>query len=136
MALTYTNKQPTLDQLLHLYNDAQWTAYTKHPSKLQEAVKRSAYLIGCFDGDLLVGLLRAVGDETTILYIQDILVLKTYKRKGIGRELMRQTLEAYDHIRQIVLLTGESAETRGFYEAIGLKSCDDGKLVAFARMKQ
>lgn len=127
------NKQPALDQILNLYEDAGWASYTKDPEQLQQAIKQSAHVLTCYHGETLVGLLRAVSDETTILYIQDILVLKAYKRKGIGRELMLQTIEAYSHVRQLVLLTDETPETRGFYNSLGLQSCDDGKLVAFAK---
>ncbi len=134
MGFVYTNKkQPSLEQILALYNDAGWSSYTKQPDRLKQAIEQSAYVLTCYDQEKLVGLLRAVGDETTILYIQDILVLKAYKRKRIGSELMRRTLSAYSHVRQIVLLTDESDETRGFYKSLGFQSCDDGKLVAFAR---
>jgi len=134
MTLEYTTEQqPTIEQLLYLYNDARWSSYTKHPDQLKQAIEQSAFVLVCYDGGELVGLLRAISDETTILYIQDILVLKAYKRKGIGSALMQKTLEAYRHIRQIVLLTDDSPETRAFYKSHGLQSCDDGKLVAFAK---
>lgn len=127
------NGKHALEQVLNLYNDAGWTSYTNNPKQLMQAIEQSAYVLACYQGETLVGLLRAVSDQTTIIYIQDILVLKAFKRKGIGRQLMQQTIETYSHVRQLVLLTDESAETKGFYNALGLQSCDDGKLVAFAK---
>jgi len=36
-----------------------------------------------FDGEDLIGLIRVVGDDTSIIYIQYILVKEEYKRQGI-----------------------------------------------------
>jgi GNAT superfamily N-acetyltransferase len=95
-----------------------------------QAIKSSLDVFTAWDGE---GLIRVVGDGQTIVYIQDILVLQGYKRQGIGTALLRQALETYPHVRQKVLLTDDSPETRGFYEANGFKSCDKGQVVAFAR---
>lgn len=119
-------------QVLNLYTDANWMAYTKDPEQLMQAIENSLDVVTAWDGDTLVGLIRTIGDGQTILYIQDILVLKTYKRQGIGKQLLQQVLGKYPHIRQKVLLTDDTEETRGFYEAMGFTSCDQGKLVAYA----
>ncbi len=124
-------KDINIKHLLNLYNDANWKAYTQEPSKLKQAVKDSLFVISVWDNNTLLGLCRVVGDGQTIIYIQDILVLQSYKRKGIGTILIQKVLEKYKNVRQKVLLTEESEETRGFYESLGFQSCDDGKLVAF-----
>lgn len=128
-----TEQQIPKEDLLFLYNDANWTAYTVQPDILVQAIQNSRLVITARDGDKLVGLIRLVGDGLTIAYIQDILVLKAYKRRGIGKTLMHKALEQIDHIRQKVLLTDETPETRGFYEALGFQSCDDGETVAFVK---
>lgn len=120
--------------LLALYTDAGWGAYTSQPDKLLQAIANSLLCIAAWDGEELVGLIRVVGDGHTIVYIQDILVLKSHKRRGIGKELMRQVLHRFAEVRQKVLLTDDNPETRGFYEALGFKSCDKGELVAFVRL--
>ena len=122
------------ESLLELYEDAGWIAYTKDLEKLQLAIAKSLYVLTARDKDKLVGLVRVVGDGLTIIYIQDILVLKKYKRKKIGMTLMTTTLDKFKDVRQKVLLTEDTDETRGFYEALGFESCDNGKLVAFAKL--
>ncbi len=117
-----------------LYEDANWSAYTKDMPKLMRAISHSLAVITAWDGETLVGLVRAVGDSETILYIQDIIVLAAYKRRGIGTTLLNSLLEIYPHVRQRVLLTDSTPETRGFYEANGFQSCDKGTLVAFAQL--
>ncbi len=128
-------KNISTDELLTLYNDAGWKAYTSHPDKLAGAINNSLFVLTARDGDKLVGLLRAVGDGLTIIYIQDILVLKSYRRQGIGSMLLKMTLDKYSSVRQIVLLTDKKPETMSFYEKAGLKTTDSLGLSSFIRIK-
>ena len=130
--ITYKEeKNISTTELLELYNDAGWKAYTSEPEKLAQAVGNSLYVLTARDGNKLIGLLRAVGDGLTIIYIQDILVLQSHKRRGIGSELLKMTLEKYTAVRQIVLLTDKKPETISFYEKAGLKSTDSLGLSSF-----
>ncbi|MDF1674505.1 MAG: GNAT family N-acetyltransferase [Vicingaceae bacterium] len=121
--------------LLSLYNDANWLAYTNSPDLLQQAVSNSLYVLSVWENGQLVGLIRLVGDGLTIVYIQDILVMKSHKRRKIGSLLLQKALEKFKNIRQKVLLTDDNEETRGFYEALGFSSCDKGNLVAFVKLE-
>ena len=126
-----TNKNINLKQLINLYQSVGWTAYTEKPELLQQAVYNSLYVLGAFDHDQLIGLIRVVGDGLTIIYIQDLLVLPAYQNKGIGSTLINKVRKEFRHVRQQVLLTMEEPETRAFYEKNGFSSCDQGELVAF-----
>lgn len=110
---------PTVSQLLTLYGDAGWTAYTDEPDRLHRAVSSSLFVLTAWEGDQLIGLLRAVGDGETILYIQDLLVLQSYQRRGIGRTLLTTCMERYRDVRQKVLLTDATPKTIAFYRACG-----------------
>lgn len=70
----------------------------------------------------------------TIIYIQDILVLKAYQNQGIATHLMQQVLKKYKNVRHKVLLTDEAPNVRHFYEKNGFQSYDKGSLVAFAKL--
>lgn len=132
--ITYKNiKEFNVEDIKTLYEDAGWTNYTNDLPKLMKAIEASLDVVSAWDEDKLVGLIRLIGDGHTIIYVQDILVLKTYKRKGIGSKLFNYALDKYSHVRQKVLLTEDSQETRGFYEANGFISCDKGQVVAFAK---
>jgi GNAT superfamily N-acetyltransferase len=117
----------------NLYEDAGWTSYTKDLPKLMEAIDASLMVISAWDDENLIGLSRVVGDGLVIIYIQDILVLDAYKRKGIGSKLLKYVLENYKDVRQKVLLTDDGEDTRVFYEANGFVSCDKGDTVAFIK---
>jgi len=121
--------------LLSLYNDANWLAYTNSPDLLQQAVSNSLYVLTVWENRQLVGLIRLLGDGLTIVYIQDILVMKSHKRRKIGSLLLQKALEKFKNVRQKVLLTDDNEETRGFYEALGFSSCDKGDLVAFVKLE-
>ncbi|GIV29816.1 MAG: N-acetyltransferase [Bacteroidia bacterium] len=132
--LRYNKNLPT-DEVLNLYNDAEWKAYTSSPEILMTAIENSLFVLTAWNGNSLVGLLRAVGDGLTIIYIQDILILRSYRRKGIGRLLLTTTLEKFDNVRQIVLLTDKQNEAINFYENVGLQQTKNLNLLSFIRLK-
>lgn len=124
--ITYTtNPTMTLDQVLPLYEAVEWTNYTANPDRLQAGLDGTLYIRAAFDDGQLVGLLRAVGDGATILFIQDILVLPAYQRQGIGTRLLTDCLAAYEGIYQCHLMTDQTEKTRAFYESLGFTDVGD-----------
>ncbi len=124
---------PTSSELLKLYKDVGWLAYTKNPGKLHLAVENSLKVLTAWDGDDLVGLIRVVGDGCSIIYIQDLLVLGSYQKQGIGTHLLQSILNTYESVRQIVLLTDNTVRNRGFYTKNGLEKSTAQDCVAFVR---
>ncbi|TVR80079.1 MAG: N-acetyltransferase [Chitinophagaceae bacterium] len=128
-------KDIEFQNVLALYENAGWTAYTSNPKKLQQAINQSFFVITAWHGTQLVGFLRAVGDGLTIIYIQDIIVLDSFRRKGIGKEMIRKTLDKFNDVRQILLLTDNTQSTIAFYESVGLQQTKNLKLASFIRLK-
>ncbi len=108
------------DQIRNLYLDNEWYAYTKNEENLFNGIKNSTDVFAAYDNQLLVGLIRTISDQETICYIQDILVLKEYQRKGIGKKLINIILDKYKNVRQIVLMTDNNNNTNEFYKRVGL----------------
>jgi len=50
--------------------------------------------IGAWDGDRLVGSVRLLSDGYFFCTVPELMVDPEYRRKGIGRELLRRALEA------------------------------------------
>ena len=119
------------DAILQLYLNNEWYAYTNRKELLFNGIRNSLDVIGAYDNDLLVGLIRTIGDSNTIIYIQDILVLKEYQRQGIGKYLIKSIVDKYYAVRQICLMTDNSEKTRKFYESLGLISYDKADTVGF-----
>ena len=117
--------------VLALYQAVGWSMYTRDPKKLERAIAQSLSVLGAYDGDQLVGLIRAVGDGETILFIQDLLVLPSYQRQGIGRQLVNALMDQFPQVRQRVLLTDDQPQTRAFYENIGFVQSSKVGVIAF-----
>lgn len=124
---------PEIDQLMDLYNDVEWFAYTNDKVRLKNAINNSLKVLTAWDDKNLVGLIRVVGDDYTIIYIQDILVLESYQGKGIGSHLLKLILEEYKSIRQIVLMTDNTEKTVSFYQKNGMVETADYNGVAFVK---
>ena len=77
----------------------------------------------------IVGMARAISDGYSDAYIQDVVVLKSHRGQGIGRELIRRLTE-YCVARKIAWI-GVIAEpgTQEFYEGLGY-----GPLVGYQPM--
>lgn len=117
--------------VLAFYQAVGWNMYTRDPKKLERAIAQSLSVLGAYDGDQLVGLIRAVGDGETILFIQDLLVLPSYQRQGIGRQLVDALVDQFPQVRQRVLLTDDQPQTRAFYENIGFVQSSKVGVIAF-----
>ena len=128
---------PTADALVDLYSSVGWSAYTRNPSRLQEAVRRSLLTATAWEDDRLVGLARVVGDAVSIIYLQDVLVHPSYQRRGIGRSLVVEVFSAFADVRQHVLLTDSEPGQTAFYTSLGftdIRDMADG-LRSFVRIR-
>ncbi|MBL7789683.1 MAG: GNAT family N-acetyltransferase [Chitinophagales bacterium] len=129
-----TNKDLHPANVLALYSDAGWTNYTKYMPKLMRGIANSLDVLSAWDDEKLVGLIRTIGDQETIIYIQDILVLKDYKRQGVGRQLMKHIFDKNQDVRQIIQLTDSEPEQKNFYESMGMEDCHTSNLKAYRRV--
>ena len=112
----------SLDDVLHLYQAVGWTNYTNQPQMLAQALTRSLAIYLARDGEKIVGLVRLIGDGFSLVFVQDLLVLPSYQRQGIGSTLMKQALSDYKDTYQIQLATNESEKTLGFYRSLGFET--------------
>ena len=126
------NPDVTVEDVLPLYEAVGWTNYTTKSEMLKAAFENSLHVLAAFTEEgILVGVLRAVGDGASILFIQDILVTPEYQHQGIGTKLLQQTLEKYKNVYQIQLTTDNSMKTISFYESNGFTSLTSLNCVSF-----
>ena len=111
--------------ILRLYESVGWTAYTDHPEVLRKGFEKSMLILTAYEGDQLLGIIRAVGDGYTVVFIQDILVFPEYQRKGIGSALLQAILDRYSHVRQIELATDNTPKTIAFYKSMGFRELSE-----------
>ena len=123
-----------LEDIINLYQSVGWTNYLERIGILEEAYANSLCVLGAYDDDRLIGIIRAVGDGQTIVFVQDIIVLPEYQRKGVGTKLMKAVVEKYKDVYQMELLTDNTEKTNAFYRSVGFTASDDIGCVAFIRM--
>ncbi len=122
------------DEILPLYAAVGWTNYTDLPEMLKSAFARSLLVLGVYDGDRLAGLLRAVGDGYSVVFIQDVLVLPEYQRQGLGTALFRALMERFPDVYQMELFTDSTPKTAAFYRSLGFAKDSDMGCCGFMRM--
>lgn len=122
------------EEIRQLYASVGWTAYTEDLAALKRGFENSLLVLGAYEQDALIGILRAVGDGETILFIQDILVLPAYQRKGVGTALMQAALNRYRSVRQIELVTDDTPDTVAFYRSLGFRMLSETGCCGFIQM--
>lgn len=112
----------SIDDVLHLYQAVGWTNYTNQSQMFAQALTHSLGIYLARDGEKIVGLVRLIGDGFSSVFVQDLIVLPTYQRQGIGSTLMKQALSDYKDTYQIQLATNEPEKTLGFYRSLGFET--------------
>lgn len=112
----------SIDDVLHLYQAVGWTNYTNQLQMLEQALSHSLATYLARDGEAIVGLVRLVGDGFSSVFVQDLIVLPSYQRQGIGSNLMKEALADYKDAYQIQLVTEQTEKTLGFYRSLGFET--------------
>ena len=108
-------------EILGLYESVGWSAYTDDPAALRNGFANSLLTLAAYEEGALLGLIRVVGDGHTVIFVQDLLVRPQFQRSGIGSALLRAVLDRYADVRQIELVTDDTAETIAFYRSLGFQ---------------
>ena len=112
----------SIDDVLHLYQAVGWTNYTNQPQMLEQSLAHSLAIYFARDGEKIVGLVRLVGDGFSSVFVQDLIVLPSYQRQGIGSDLMKEALGDYKDAYQVQLVTDQTEKTLGFYRSLGFET--------------
>ena len=121
------------DEILRLYSAVGWTAYTENMAALEQGYKNSLLVLAAYEGDELLGIIRAVGDGSTIVFVQDILVFPGHQRRGVGTALLEAVLKRYPDVRQVELVTDNTPKTVAFYRSLGFSELSEIGCCGFMR---
>ena len=122
------------DEIKKLYIAVGWTAYTDDMDSLVKGYEKSLKVLAAYEDDKLLGIIRAVGDGFTVVFIQDILVLPEEQGKGIGKALIKAMLDCYPNVRQIHLTTDIDPKTIAFYKSVGFSELSEIDCCGFMRL--
>lgn len=87
--------------------------------RIQKMLDHGNVLITAWDGDLLVGVSRALSDFSFCCYLSDLAVDVDYQKKGIGKRLIDETHVAAGHLTTLILLAAPAAAD--YYPKIGME---------------
>jgi predicted N-acetyltransferase YhbS len=85
--------------------------------RLKAMLKHANLIVTARDGDLLVGVSRALSDFSFCTYLSDLAVDEAYQKKGIGKVLIRETKNAAP-LAKLILLSAPKAVA--YYPKIGM----------------
>lgn len=121
-----------LSQIKALYEESGWSAYLGDDEKLKNAIKNSLLTLAYMDGEELIGFVRCVGDAEHVVLVQDLIVKKDYRRKGLAKKLMKEVFEKYKDVRWIQVNTDvEDEVSNAFYKSIGMKEISEAGVVSY-----
>jgi ribosomal protein S18 acetylase RimI-like enzyme len=84
------DRRPAIAQIIALYRAAALNRPLDEPARIERMYEAANLVLTAWDGEQLVGILRAWSDGGFLAYIADLAVDPAYQRRGIGRELLRR----------------------------------------------
>lgn len=129
MEIKYTAKPKKRNDIYSLYEELNWNDFLKlNEEQLEKAMEQSFYVIYVYDEGKLVATGRAISDGITNAYICGLGVMREYRNKGIGTEIIKRLKEYCKSNKLYIQLFCEERlvhyyENMGFEVfAVGLKA--------------
>ncbi len=87
---------------------------------VERALAGSLRVVGLYLGEDQVGFARAVSDRATMAYLADVYVLEPYRGRGLGMELVRETIDGGELGEMHWLL--HTADASELYARLGFRA--------------
>src|SRR5690242_5644156 len=87
------------------------------PERIANMLKHANLIVTARENGKLIGVSRALTDFAFCTYLSDLAVDETYQKKGIGKELIRQTKIASPKAKLILLAAPKAVN---YYPRIGM----------------
>jgi GNAT superfamily N-acetyltransferase len=122
MSITYSsNTKISADQFIDALKRS--TLSERRPvddrDRIEKMLQHGNIIITAWQGDLLIGVSRALTDFSFCCYLSDLAVDETFQKQGIGKELIRLTYEAAGENTMLLLLAAPKAVA--YYPKIGME---------------
>ena len=110
-------------EIIRLYKEGQWWEETADPLMIAPLIKNSFVFIVAVDKttNKAIGMGRVLSDGISDAYIQDVIVLKKWRGKGVGQKIVKELLSycLNRHITWIALIS--EPNQKDFYVPLGFK---------------
>ena len=114
------NPKINKNELIELYKSVGWTADVNNIGNLRKGMKKS-YVIAAYEDKKLIGLVRALSDYATVVYVQDLLVASDYQGKRVGKSLMHHLLNYFGSVGQIIVTAKNDERTGKFFRYLNFR---------------
>lgn len=116
-------KSASLEDLSRLYKDAGWweASFAENPYFLTRMVETSGVFVGAFKEKKMIGMGRALSDMASDAYIQDVTVLKQYRGRGIGRQIIQLLISKLEEKGVDWIGLVAQPGTTSFYKDLGFE---------------
>ena len=123
--ITFTEERNfTTAQVVRLFQSVGWVS-ANYPEALHKALLGSSTVISAWDGDRLVGLVRALDDGAMLAYVHYVLVDPEYQGNGIAGHMIEMLKDKYRDFFYIEVMPEESKNAT-FYQKHGFTIMEDG----------
>lgn len=116
-------KEFSVTELQRLFLSVNWES-GNYPEKLVRAMQNSSHVVSAWDGNKLVGLVRALDDGETVAFLHYLLVDPTYQSQHIGDELMKRIMSFYQNLLYVKVIPSDP-KTIPFYKRYGFQQYDN-----------
>lgn len=122
--ITYRDDlRPAPDVIAALYLAARLERPNADLDRIARMYASANLVLTVWDGEILIGILRALSDGAFVGYIADLAVHPDYQRAGIGRTLLQQAIASNTEV-QFVLRAAPTAAA--YYRHIGWQDVANG----------
>ena len=91
MAIEYIDKAPTLEEYMEMRRAVNFMVLSKRIAS--NALNNAFHITTVRDSGRAIGMIRVLSDGSYANFITDVMVIPEYQHRGIGKELMRRTME-------------------------------------------
>jgi GNAT superfamily N-acetyltransferase len=106
-----------LDEVHRFLSEESYWAKGRRRSEVERLVREAGRVVGLYDGERLIGFTRAVSDGASFVYLADVFVVPGFRGRGLGLELVRETVEGSPWTDKKWLL--HTADAHDLYRKVG-----------------
>jgi len=128
MTITYkTDARPSTADVIAVYDSSGINRPTTDATRIEKMYANSNLIVTAWDGDILVGVSRALTDFCYACYLSDLAVRKEYQHAGIGKQLVALTKQQIGDECMLLLLSAPAA--MDYYPKIGMDKMDNAFMI-------
>lgn len=120
---------PKTEAIIDLYNFSGYFPIDDKDDieRIQKMHNNANILVTAWSNNKLIGMARSISDFCYCCYLSDLCVRNEYKRKGIGKELIKLTKREAGNECKLILQSSPNA--MDFYKNIGMENIDSAFII-------